>query len=323
MVDSTGVFDTRCVGWPRSLEGSFLRLPTTLTDHFHRHFSPRSRPRGVVSASGEYSAAINNLGDLIATRVHAGGGLAIVTGDGLANMSDDALAGLHISLARSLGELVGQTGCNETLVEVMSRTTAAPRRGYQDNDGMLLHSDASDFSGLLCLSQGVTGGASLFASAGSIHDVLAREVPDLLGLYYRDWSWNVGALGFRDVPPHLPLPIFSLHRGRLSCRYSPSLLRGGALAVGKALTEEQSRALDRFEAVALREGLVARYRLARGESAWMNNQTLLHGRDAFRDGETANQTRRLLRVWSRSGQAHRLWPRVANFDDQLFRGLRA
>ena len=307
------------------LRASVLRLPTTVIDGLRVDIEPLEHPWNTAYAPRVSSAAIDHVRDIVTYALYDDGGRAIITGDGLANLSDNFLAGFHLAIACALGQPVGQNGAKETLVEV--RAFHAPGtpgvRGYQDNDRMLLHSDAADFSGLMCLSQGDSGGTSLFASALDIHDILAEEAPELIGYYYNNWWWNVGALGFPGVERPISMPIFSVRRGRLSCRYSSSLLRGGAIAAGESLTDAQVRALDLFEEVALRDGVVTRYRLSRGESVWMNNQTLLHGRDAFRDDDGTDRTRRLLRAWSRSASARQRWPRVAAFDDQLFQGLRA
>lgn len=310
--------------WPNTLRDSLLRLPRTLIHYLRAEIAPLEPPWGRVTSPSVTSAAIEHVRDLVTAALRSGGGLAILVGEGLDQFSDGELAGFHLAVTRSIGEPVGQNAAHETLVEVQAsvRGGATGSRGYLDRDRMLLHSDAADFAGLMCLSQADVGGASLFASAIDIHDVLADEAPELLHLYYREWHWAVGALGLPEVERTIRLPIFSSHRGTLSCRYSPSLLRDGATASGEELTVEQHRALNAFEEVALRRGVTARYRLRRGESAWMNNQTLLHGREAFQDGVRADLPRRLLRAWSRIEDARTLWPRVARFDDYLFRGMR-
>lgn len=323
--DPADVAGRRCDGWPDSLRGSALRLSATVINELRREINPLEYPCRTRHAPRISSATVDHVRDLVTAVRDDDGGLAIVTGDELASLSDNDLAGFHLVIAAALGEPVGQNAANEILVEVhASQVAGTPGvRGYQDNDGMLLHSDAADFSGLMCLSQADAGGTSLFANALDIHDILAEEAPELLPHYYRAWSWNVGALGFPYVDRPIRLPIFSVYRGRLSCRYSSSLLRGGAAAAGETLADAQVRALDLFEEVALRDGVVARHRLTRGESVWMNNQRLLHGRDAFSDGAASDRERRLLRAWSRSASAGKRWPRVTRFDDYVFHGLGA
>lgn len=311
-----------CDGWPNSLQGEVLRFPMTVINNLRLDIETLRYSRGTAHLPHGTSAVMDHVRNLVASALEADG-LAILVGDGLSSFSDNALAGFHLAIAEGLGNLVGQNSSNETLVQVSAPLASGKIgvRGYQDNDGMLLHSDAADFSGLMCISQAGNGGTSLFASALDIHDILAQEAPDLLPFYYCDWFWNVGALGFPGVDYPIKLPIFSVWRGRLSCRYSSSLLRDGAAAAGETLTDVQVRALDLFEKVALQDGVVVKYRLTRGESVWMNNQIFLHGRDAFQDDTSC--MRRLIRAWSRSSSAHQRWPRIARFDDYLFHGLRS
>lgn len=310
-----------CLECPDNLRKSILHLPASLIDELRLNIDALEYPWGAAQPPRACSAEIGHIRNLVTEALDAQSGLAILTGDGMSDLSDNVLAGFHLSIAKAIGKPVGQNGANETLVEVRASCTPGTlsSRGFQDSDSMLLHSDAADVSGLMCLSQASAGGTSLFASAIDIHDILSREAPRLLPLYFRHWYWNVGVLGFPGVESPIKLPIFSVHRGQLSCRYSPSLLREGAIAAGEPLSTAQISALDLFEEVALRDGVVARYRLTRGESVWMNNQTLLHGRDAFSD--SADQTRRMLRAWSRSTTARQRWPLVAKFDDHLFHGL--
>lgn len=307
--------------WPNILCGSLVKIPTNIINNLRLNIEPLKQPWSTAHAPRVFPDIIEEVRELVGSMLNTDGGLAILTGDGLAGLSDGVLACFHLAMAGTLGELTAQNAANETLVEVYaSHTTGTPgARGYQDNDRMLLHSDAADFSGLMCLAQADGGGLSLFSSALDVHDILADEAPELLAHYYHDWSWNVGALGFPGVNRPIRLPVFSVCRGRLSCRYSSSLLRGGAVAAGEVLTAAQVRALDLFDEVAMRKGVVMRYRLSRGESVWMNNQTLLHGRDAFHNSEKC--ARRLLRAWTRSTAAHQRWSRVAKFDDKLFHGL--
>lgn len=268
-------------------------------------------------------SVLQKLADRIRHAVHSDYGLAILLSDGLASLSDGQLAAFHYGVAAQLGRPVGQNQTVDMLVQVSNKSKrgTAGTRGYLDNEAMLLHSDASDFTGLLCLAQADEGGANLFANACMIHDSLAETVPDLLPEYYGDWDWNVGVLGFPLVSEPLRSPIFNVYRGRLYCRYGSSLLRGGARAAGGELNERQLRALEAFEEAMAQDEIVLRHRLKRGEAVWMNNHTLLHGREQFVERDSGETRRRLLRAWTRSTSLSNISPRFRRFDDLLFRGL--
>jgi hypothetical protein len=247
------------------------------------------------------SAATAQLGALaarIADQVTDGCGLAIVTGAGLADLADGQLRCLLYELSLALGHPMAQNPAGERIVSVLDERQAdAQARGYRTNKALLMHTDAADIAGLLCLQQGSSGGGNAFVSAETVHDVLVDEAPELVHQYYRLWEWDVRGQQRPGAPLTLSSPVFSYYAGRLRCRYASVLLRQGAARAGGQLTAEQIVALDRFEEVARRPDLQLTYRLERGESVWLNNYLVLHARDAFVDADGPGQTRHLLRTW--------------------------
>lgn len=232
----------------------------------------------------------------------AGIGLAILVGDGLDALTDGQLTALLLGLSALLGRPMAQNSEDEIIVSVRDERPADVQtaRGYRSNARMVMHTDPTDVAGLLCLRQGAAGGASLFVNAATIHDVLARQVAALpaasLAEYYRLWSWDLRGMQRPGADPLVTTPIFSTHRGALSCRYGSLMLREGARATD-GLSAEAAAALDLFEEVAQRPELGLRYTLRRGESVWINNYRVLHGREAFEDRAGTAQVRHLLRTW--------------------------
>jgi hypothetical protein len=254
-----------------------------------------------VGADGLRSAATAQLDALaarIAGQVTDGCGLAIVTGADLADLTDGQLRYLLYGLSLVLGHPMAQNAGGERIVSVLDdRAADAQARGYRTNKALLMHTDAADIAGLLCLQQGSSGGGNAFVSAETVHDVLVDEAPELVHQYYRLWEWEVRGQQRPGAPQTLSSPIFSYYAGRLRCRYASVLLRQGASRAGGQLTAEQIGALNRFEEIARRPELQLTYRLERGESVWLNNYTVLHARDAFVDEDGSGQIRHLLRTW--------------------------
>jgi hypothetical protein len=238
-------------------------------------------------------------------------GLAIVPGDGLRELSDPALSAWFQALTRLLGVPVAQNRAGETLVEIADQRSEGgkPVRGYQTNESMLLHTDASDVAALLCLSPAERGGTSLFAGARQLHDAIAAARPDLMKQYFSAWRWNLVNLGLTGSNAELTSPIFSFHSDELSCRYGSHFLRSAA-SEARPLTHLQVEALDAFEGASRHEDILLRYKMRRGDSVWMNNCKVLHGREAFED-EGATR-RRYLRCWIRRKRQPNV---VAGFGD--------
>lgn len=263
---------------------------------------------------------LSDIAAVISEKVQSHPGLVILVGGSLEKLTDGQLTALLYGLSLILGRPMAQNSAGECLVPIRDEhpADAENARGYITKDKMLLHTDASDLAGFICLSQAASGGANLFASAAAVHDVLTDEAPELLHEYYRLWDWNIRGLQIPGTPPIVSSPIFSFYAGELSCRYGSSMLRKGALGAGRHLTTEQVKALDLFEEVVQRPEIVLRYTLRRGESVWMNNYRVLHGREAFEDGSSTHQMRLLLRVWVWLDKHPTLAPTFASFDYNIF-----
>jgi hypothetical protein len=264
----------------------------------------------------QMSDLLSDIATIISEKTQSYPGLAILAGAGLEKLSDSQLTAMLYGLSLILGRPVAQNKAGEYTAWVRDERPADLQnaRGHVTKDQMLLHTDAADLAGLVCLSQATSGGASLFASAATVHDVLTDESPELLHEYYRLWSWYVGVLQMPGAPPTVSSPIFSFYAGELSCRYGSYMLRKGASSAGGQLTVEQVKALDLFEEVTQRPELVLRHTLRRGESVWMNNYRILHGREAFEDGLSTDRMRRLRRVWIWLDNHTVLAPSFASYD---------
>jgi Taurine catabolism dioxygenase TauD, TfdA family len=274
---------------------SVARLAQELPTEFQIPDTPEAADRFRVQTGD----LLNDLAAVISGKTQSYPGLAILVGAGLENLSDDQLTAMLYGLSLILGRPVKQNHAGEYVVWVRDERPADPEsvRGYLTKDRMLLHTDAADLAGLVCLGQAAFGGASLFASAAAVHDVLAEEAPEVLHEYYRLWDWYVGMQRMPGAPLVLSSPIFSFYAGELSCRYGSYILRKGASSAGGELTAGQLKALDLFEEVTQRPELVLRHTLRRGELVWMNNYRVLHGREDFKDEPGAGRARLLRRVW--------------------------
>jgi hypothetical protein len=248
--------------------------------------------------SGETSPLVGEHAAEILDRLQGGPGFAVVVGSGLARLSDEQLRSLLYAVSLALGHPMAQNPAGDRVVSVRDEAPSDPSaRGYRTSERLPMHTDAADVTGLMCLSQGRAGGRNVFASSATVHDTLTDECPELIHEYYRSWHWDLRGLEPDGAPPTLRGSIFSYYAGRLSCRYAPGILRSGAGRVGERLTDSQTKALDRFDEVAGRPSLQVSHRLTRGECVWMNNYAVLHGREAFDDGEDAGSVRHLLRTW--------------------------
>ncbi|MBF6299070.1 TauD/TfdA family dioxygenase [Nocardia amamiensis] len=246
------------------------------------------------------SDAVGVVVDLLEERLGPGGsGLAVVTGDGLSDLTDVQLRLFLLTAATQLGRLSAQNSDGEIIVSVRDErpVDVATARGYQSNGPMLMHTDPTDIAGLLCLRPGSAGGANSFASAAAVLDVITEEAPELVSEYFRLWNWDLRGTQRPGAPHLIQTPIFSLYRGHLSCRYGSLMLREGMRLAAGGLNDRQSSALDLFEDVAQRAAVTFDHTLQRGESVWIDNYRVLHSRTSFTDNPTQDKSRHLLRTW--------------------------
>ena len=92
-----------------------------------------------------------------------------------------------------------------------------------------------------------------------------------------------------------PVPVFSLHQGRIRGWFHRRLILGGAVKAGLELTELQKKALDFVADAAHDPSILLEHDLQPGDIQLLNNYTTIHYRSAFEDGP--NHKRLLLRLW--------------------------
>jgi len=83
----------------------------------------------------------------------------------------------------------------------------------------------------------------------------------------------------------------------LSCRFIRERIEVAATKLGQPLSEAERAALDCIAAAVGDPSVHLDMDLALGDIQLINNDTVLHARTAFEDGEAANQRRHLLRLW--------------------------
>jgi hypothetical protein len=253
----------------------------------------------------------------IATRLDVTGpGIALVDGEGLTALTDGQLISLTVGLSVLLGRPAPQNSERELVVTVLDERPGdiERARGYRTNGRMLMHTDPTDVAGLLCFSEGANGGEGLYVSAGAVLDELSEAAPGLVHRYFRSWHWDLRGMQRPGAPQIVRSPVFGIAKGVLSCRYGSLLIREGTRGRGE-FDAEAAAALDLFEEVAQRPHLALRLCLRRGQSVWLNNHRVLHGRESFNDDIRAGRMRRLLRTWIWSHEPPPLPPAFLPFCD--------
>jgi hypothetical protein len=231
-----------------------------------------------------------------------GRGIVMLRGLPVERYDPDDLKRLYLGLGAHLGRPVSQSNMGDLIGEVVNIGGKDKReRAYRNSRELKLHTDRCDHLAMLCVRPAIEGGVSGYASALTIHNIMARECPDLLALLYRGYYHH----RFGEQPPGEPpvtserIPIFSVTDGVPSVIY----IRGYIdLAVEEGhveLTDAELRALDTMDEISNRPDVRLNFIQAPGEIVLTNNCLLLHTRTAFEDSEDPARQRLLLRLWLR------------------------
>ncbi len=164
--------------------------------------------------------------------------------------------------------------------------------------GLDFHCDGSDLVGLLCLSNGASGGASAVCNSVALHNTLVRERPDLAAEFYKPQPYDLrgeerpGARGWYE------LPVFTDLDGRLFVRLIGAyILASQRHADAPRLTPAAREALDWMQDRAQSGAFSVVMDFRPGDMQFINNYHVLHGRAPYLDDRAAGQVRHLKRLW--------------------------
>lgn len=234
-----------------------------------------------------------------------GRGFCVLRGLPVERYSDTQIDMLYYGIGLHLGEPVGQTPRGDLIGKVMAVGDPDDKqtRVYETNLYLPYHSDPSDVVGLLSIRKARQGGLSSLVSVAAIYNEILENHREFMGLFYRPWYFS----HLCEDQPSLS-PIFSVHEGRLSCRYLRQYIELGHEIMGQPLSRVEIEALDLFDRMIALDHLRIDMMLEPGDLQFAYNYAVLHSRNAFLDHEAADRTRKLLRLWLKMPDTRPLAP---------------
>lgn len=225
-----------------------------------------------------------------------GCGLALIRGLPVDGLTVEQCELLVWCLGTQLGIPIHQNPEHDLIVHVADegKDWGNPSvRAYETAESLNYHSDSSDIVGLLCVRPALSGGVSTVVSASRVHDELIRRDPDAAALLYEPW-WHFNPASNTVVQR----PICVRHGNRLFTHYGRRYLDLGAQDPRTpAMTDEQRKALDLYDAIAASPELVLNMDFRPGDLQLLNNYTTMHARTAYIDQPEPERRRLLLRIW--------------------------
>ncbi|KAL2005154.1 hypothetical protein VTN00DRAFT_3004 [Thermoascus crustaceus] len=164
-------------------------------------------------------------------------------------------------------------------------------------DKQVFHTDEGDIVSLFALSTAAEGGQSKLASSWRVYNELAETRPDLIQTLAEEWPFGNPQTPYHTRPLLFHQPATSSSPERIQIQYARRRFTGfQALPRSKdipPITEAQAEALDALHFLAEKFAVGLDFR--KGDVQYINNLSIFHARDGFRD--TTGQKRHLVRLW--------------------------
>jgi hypothetical protein len=226
-----------------------------------------------------------------------GRGFIMLRGLPAESLPRDLLEIIYWGIGAHLGVGVSQSAAGDRLGHVYDRGTEDKERYYTRGGALVFHMDPVDVVGLLCLRAAMSGGASRIVSAGTVHNLILEERPDLLEVLYR--GFHHSRRGHGEATASARVPVFA----QGECYFLPVTIHQ-AEEEGHPLSAVEEEAMDFLENVANRPGVFLDMDFQPGDIQLLNNRTILHSRTDYADAPEPERKRHLLRLWLMMPQ----WP---------------
>lgn len=247
-----------------------------------------------------------------------GRGFALLRGLPVEDYAPGDLEILYWGVGTYLGKVISQNGRGDLIGHVtdLGFDWSQPNvRGYTTRAGLRPHNDSADLVGLLCVHAAERGGESIIASATAIFNSILRDAPECLDALYDGFHYDVrgeGVTGKLTEVTRNRVPVYSYHKGRMSCRYNAKAIETAADKMGEPLTPLQRKALGLIEDRANDPAYHLRMAFQPGDLQLLNNFVVLHSRTPYVDAEPPAAKRLLLRLWINLWEGRELAPAFAD-----------
>jgi len=231
-----------------------------------------------------------------------GRGFAVIRGLPRETWSNDELCYAYWGIGAHLGRPWPQNHYGHLLGDVTDQGKAPGDPTARGNElgqvGLEFHCDGSDLVGLLCLSNGASGGQSAVCNSVALHNAMVRQRPDLAEELYKPQPYDMRGEQAPGARGWYQLPVFTNLDGRLFVRLIGSyILASQRHADAPRLTGLAREGLewmrDRSESGAY--NVVMDFQP--GDMQFINNYHVLHGRAPYVDDRAAGRVRHLKRLW--------------------------
>ena len=227
--------------------------------------------------------------------------------------SKDELIAAYWLLSSMIARPVAQAFDGRVLYDVRDTGKTTDTRVRSDITGAELfwHSDYGfnfppPYIGLLALRIAREGGVSSAASMLTVHNLLQRRAPHLLGRLYQPFHVNrQGEHPEGDPVTHF-YPIFTYDGNSLNARFNKRLVYKGYELAGERIDAVGGEALEAMHNLMSEPENHFSFELAAGQLQYMNNFGIAHRRTKYEDYDEPDKKRHLVRIFLRDN-GHRTY----------------
>ncbi|KAI0123987.1 hypothetical protein BJ170DRAFT_69118 [Xylariales sp. AK1849] len=240
--------------------------------------------------------------DRCALEIHYGTGLCVIRGLDPKKYSIEDNMMIFLGISSYIGNQRGLQSSKGAMISHVteSKLWSLPRgkrHGIHTNEHLPFHSDmGSDILAIHVRCQAEEGGRTCVASSAAIYNDLVESNPSAIHTLSKH-NWPIQS--FKRQPPYVLSPLLEIHHGNLIISMDPGRI-GPHTSTPKGvvpdLTSNQQMALADMQKAAEKHQLKLNNRP--GDLLYINNWSILHAREAYRDAETSS--RHLVRLWLRN-----------------------
>ncbi|KAJ5613866.1 hypothetical protein N7528_007520 [Penicillium herquei] len=279
----------------------------TEIDDALQHFKILNKPLKSLDPTTFPLPTLHSILRSVSDNLHRGAGFSLVRGIPVDEYSREDNVIIYVGLSSHIASIRGrqdhQYNGNPADVMIAHITDfsssveagSATLPAYTDGE-VIFHTDTGDIVSLFALEEPVEGGESLIASGWRIYNELAKVRPGLVEVLATNWP--IPSSKKPGYTIHRPLiyyqPASDSTGERILLHFSRRSFSGfGAWSHSNKLSTKQAEVLDTLHFLA--ERFHVAMPLRKGDMQFVNNLSMLHARNSYKDGQ--NQRRHLLRLW--------------------------
>ncbi len=238
----------------------------------------------------------------IADQIGCGRGIVRLSGLDVDNYSLDEAKLVYSGICNHIGITVSQSHKGDYIGEVMDfRNEDDPRR-YHNGGEFIMHRDpTADVVGLLAIRKSMEGGYSRLMSAGTVHNALLKDYPELMETIYKGFYYQRTTPDRGDTDLYTPyrIPVFDFREtGEFMSHYIPGFSEFYQERDKLPKDHIEVKAQDAIKDVLWnRPELYLENMMEPGDMQFASNRVCLHARTDYKDYPEIERARLMLRVW--------------------------